>query len=68
MVREGHRAVIFFCVSRSDVTTFAPADEIDPKYGKALREVVAEGVEAMAWSTAVEPRRFELLKPLPIEL
>ena len=68
MVREGHRAVIFFCVSRSDVSTFAPADDIDPAYGKALREVVAEGVEAMAWSTHVEPRRFDLLKPLTIEL
>ena len=68
MVREGHRAVIFFCVSRSDVTTFAPADDIDPAYGKALREVVAHGVDAMAWSTHVEPDRFSLLKPLAIEL
>lgn len=68
MVREGHRAVIFFCVSRSDVTTFAPADDIDPAYGKALREVVAQGVDAMAWSTHVEPDRFSLLKPLAIEL
>ena len=68
MVREGHRAVIFFCVSRSDVTTFAPADDIDPAYGKALREVVAQGMDAMAWSTHVEPDRFSLLKPLAIEL
>jgi len=68
MVREGHRAVIFFCVSRSDVAEFAPADEIDPAYGKALREVVGEGVEALAWSTQVEPNSFRLLKALPIRL
>lgn len=68
MVRDGHRAVMFFCVSRADVTAFAPADEIDPAYGATLREVVAGGVEAIAYSTRVSPDRFELGERLEVRL
>ena len=68
MVREGHRAVMFYCVSRSDVTSFAPADDIDPAYGKVLREVVEEGVEILAYSTVVTPDSFELGKRLRLVL
>ena len=68
MVKEGHRGVIFFCVSRDDVTKFTTADDIDPKYGETLREVLADGVEAMAWTTSVEPDSFELKKALKLQL
>ena len=68
MVREGHRGVIFFCVSRADVSEFGTADEIDPKYGETLREVLAGGVEAMAWTTSVEPDSFELKRALKLRL
>ncbi len=68
MVREGHRAVMFFCVSRGDVTAFAPADEIDPAYGATLRAVLADGVEAVAYSTRVTPDRFELGERLEIRI
>lgn len=49
MVRQGHRAVIFYCVQREDAATVAPADRIDPLYGRTLREVLAQGVEALAY-------------------
>jgi sugar fermentation stimulation protein A len=68
MVAEGHRSVMFFCVSRSDVTSFAPADDIDPAYGETLREAVAAGVELEAWSTVVGPTSFELGKRLRVSL
>lgn len=68
VVAEGHRGVMLFCVSRADVTSFAPADEIDPAYGKTLREVAAAGVELLAYSTKVTPSSFELGEALPIEL
>ena len=48
----GHRAVIFFLVSRDDVRTFAPADDVDPEYGSTLRRVVA-----VASNTLREARR-----------
>lgn len=68
MVAEGHRAVIFFLVSRGDVQAFAPADDIDPAYGATLREVLKAGVEAVAYSTRVEPARIEIDRRLPVRL
>jgi len=68
MVAEGHRAVMFFCVSRGDVKTFSPADEIDSKYGEALRRVADAGVELLAYTTKVAPDSFELGKKLKIVL
>lgn len=64
----GDRAVIFFLVSRGDVESFAPADDIDPEYGAALRRVVQNGVEALAYSAVVEPDSVEVGRPLPIRL
>ena len=64
----GDRSVIFFLVSRGDVEAFAPADDIDPEYGRALRRVVECGVEALAYATAVEPGSLELTRRLPIKL
>lgn len=68
VVEAGDRGVIFFCVSRADVTSFAPADEIDPVYGETLRRVVAAGVEPLAYATQVTPDRFELGERLEIVL
>jgi len=68
MVAEGHRAVIFFHVSRADAQRFAPADDIDPAYGAALREAHARGVEIQAWTTRVTPDEVVLARPLPIVL
>ncbi len=68
MVREGHRAVIFLCISRVDAQVFAPADDIDPEWGAALRRVLKSGVEALAYTTLVEPRRFEIAERLPLRL
>lgn len=65
---EGDRAVIFFLVARDDVERFAPADEIDPEYGKALRRVMNAGVEALAYTTIVKPEKLEIARRLPIEV
>lgn len=67
-VRAGDRAVQFFFVSRGDVARFAPADDIDPAYGRALRAAAEAGVELLAYSARVRPDRLELARRLPIEL
>jgi len=66
MVRQGQRAVIFFCVQRGDVQFVRPADEIDPHYGKTLRFALAAGVEAMAWRARVTPGEIVLECPIPV--
>ena len=67
-VAEGQRAVVFFCVARSDVASFAPADDIDPAFAETLRRGVRQGVEALAYATEVEPDRLELGPRLAVEL
>jgi sugar fermentation stimulation protein A len=64
----GNRAVILFVVQRADCDRMAPADDIDPAYGKALRGAVANGVEALAIRARVTPTRIRCEGPLPVEL
>lgn len=66
MVRQGHRAAIFFCVQRADAAELRPADRIDPVYGRTLREVMAAGVEALAYKADVKLDGISLQTPLPV--
>lgn len=66
--QRGYRAVIFFLVQRGEATEFTPADEIDPEYGRLLREVVAAGVEALAYKTTISPQENRVQQQLPVVL
>ena len=68
MVAAGHRAVLVFCVQRSDVEVVQPADHIDPAYGRALREAMAGGVEVLALGARVTPQGIELARRLAVEV
>lgn len=66
VVRQGHRAVLLFCVQHTGAKAARPADEIDPKYGELLRKAVAGGVSVLAWRTNISPREFLLAEEVPI--
>jgi sugar fermentation stimulation protein A len=66
MVGQGCRAVIFFCVQRNDAREVRPADQIDPVYGNTLREVMARGVEALAYEARVSLDGIVLDRVLPV--
>jgi sugar fermentation stimulation protein A len=68
VVRNGDRGVILFTVQRGDGNAVAPADRIDPEYGRLLREAVANGVEALAYRALVRPEEIRLTGRLPIIL
>ncbi len=68
MVREGHRAVIFFLVNRDDCGSFGPAREIDPAYGEALDRAVAAGVEPLAYRARNTLHASEIDKKLKVVL
>ncbi len=68
VVAGGDRGVILFCVQRGDVTSFRPAAEIDPLYAETLGEVVAAGVETLAWRAQITPAGITLTEPLPVVL
>ena len=60
MVREGHRAVMFFLIQRGDATRFSLARDLDPAYGDAYDAAVKAGVEIMARRCKVTPEGIEL--------
>lgn len=66
--KQGYRAVIFFLIQRGEATEFSPADEIDPEYGRLLREVVAGGVEALAYKAKVTSAENRVGEQIPVIL
>ena len=42
--------------------------DIDPRYRDALEEVMAEGVEVLAWGAQISPAGIELARPRPFTL
>lgn len=63
----GNRAVMCFCVQRDDVSLVRPADEIDPTYGRILRQAIDLGVEAIAYRANVTLTGIELRDRIPVE-
>ncbi len=66
--QQGNRAALLFVVQRADCDTVEPADDIDPEYGKALREAARNGVEVHAVRVRVTARSLTLEGLLPVEL
>ncbi|PNU20569.1 DNA/RNA nuclease SfsA [Geothermobacter hydrogeniphilus] len=67
-LEKGYRAVIFFLIQRGEAESFAPADEIDPEYGRLLRDVVDTGVEVLAYRTCVSETENRIGVRLPVRL
>ncbi len=68
MVHNGDRAALVFCSQRPDPLTLGPADDIDPDYGRLLRQVVADGVEVYAVGCCVTPEAVTVDRILEIDL
>lgn len=66
MVEQGHRAVLFFCVSHTGIQQVSPAEHIDIKYTAALREVIGKGVEVIAYGADITEREIKLIRKLPV--
>ncbi|MGI9274795.1 MAG: DNA/RNA nuclease SfsA [Endozoicomonas sp.] len=66
--QQGGRAVLLFCVQHTGIDRVSPADEIDPVYGKALRQAAVAGVEILAWGADISTDEITLSRPLPVML
>jgi sugar fermentation stimulation protein A len=66
--RGGHGAAAFFAVQRSDATSFAPNDETDPEFGRALRRAQKAGVQVYAYTCRVSTREIALDRSIPVRL
>jgi sugar fermentation stimulation protein A len=67
LIREGFRAMAIFVAQRSDVTSFRPADHIDPDFGQTFRDAVARGVELLCFRAIVTRKGIQLDEKLPVE-
>lgn len=65
---DGGRAAVVFLVHRSDARRFAPADAIDPAYGKALRRAAAAGVMVLPYGAHAGPDGVHVTERLPASL
>jgi sugar fermentation stimulation protein A len=65
VVRQGHGAMLFFCVQHTGAVSFRTADEIDAEYGRLLRDAVKQGVKVVAWKTKITPHEFVLDSAVP---
>nr|BFD58552.1 DNA/RNA nuclease SfsA [Bdellovibrio sp. CKG001]BFD61980.1 DNA/RNA nuclease SfsA [Bdellovibrio sp. HM001] len=69
LMDQGHTAEIVFTVQRHDCGTFAPADDIDPEYGRLLREAHQKGVKISPLVLDLTPESIELSETvLPLKL
>jgi sugar fermentation stimulation protein A len=53
----GHGAEIVFVIQRQDCARFAPAETIDPEYGRLLRVARSAGVTVRAFACEIEPQK-----------
>jgi sugar fermentation stimulation protein A len=68
LMTEGHTAEILFVVQRQDCLRFAPADEIDPEYGRLLRLAKSKGVVVRALACNIDPLSGVTLQATPLFL
>ena len=65
---QGHRAVLLFCVPHEGIERVQAAAAIDPAYTRALDEVVAAGVEVLAYRVSFSEWGMQLDQAIPVLL
>ena len=68
MVREGHRAVMFYLVQRDDADAFTVAADIDPTYAEGLTAAIKAGVEVVAYTCRITPEEIVVTDPVEVRL
>ncbi|MFT2112268.1 DNA/RNA nuclease SfsA [Marinomonas sp. 2405UD68-3] len=68
MVNQGHRAVLLFCASHTGIDDVRPASSIDPSYAEALKEVVALGVEVIAYKAEINEKDIKIVQKIDVFL
>lgn len=65
MVKQGHRAVLFFCVQVNQAKRMEVADKIDPLYAQTLIQALSLGVEVIAWRARLSDKEIVLESAIP---
>lgn len=64
LMAKGHTAELVFTVQRHDCGSFSPADDIDPEYGKLLREAFHQGLVISPFLLDLSPLEVTLSETL----
>ncbi|HCD41617.1 MAG: DNA/RNA nuclease SfsA [Bacillota bacterium] len=67
-VSKGFNASVIFVIQREDAESFSPHDAMDPKFGEALREASASGVDILAYTCCVSREAITLGWQVPVIL
>lgn len=65
VVRQGHRAMLFFCVQVNGAKKMEVAENIDPQYAQTLTEAINAGVEVIAWRAKLSNMEIILDRAIP---
>jgi sugar fermentation stimulation protein A len=65
MTAQGHRAIMFYLVQRTDCYAMTLAADIDPVYRAAFDQATAAGVDVMVQSCTINPKGIWLRNPIP---
>ena len=68
LAKRGARSVLLFLVQRGDCAAVAPADDIDPAYGRTLRAAAAQGVLVRALVARPAAREIAIAGEIPVLL
>ena len=64
--REGYDAWVLFVIQMSDIRYFEPNRATDPDFSETLRQVLQNGVQALAVTCAVTPDTLQTLNLIPV--
>lgn len=67
-VHQGYGGYVLFVIQMSDVKYLHPNDITDPRFGQALREAAAAGVEVLAMDCAITEDAMMIQNPVPVHL
>lgn len=68
MVQNGHEAVLFFLVQRTDADCVSVASDIDAAYAEGMRRAREAGVNVLAYDCRIGPEAISIGKILPVRL
>ena len=68
LVQSGVDAALIFCVQHTGIEPAAPADHIDPEYGRLLREAINAGVKVLAYRVSFTDDSATITTGLPLEV
>ncbi|AWL10863.1 Sugar fermentation stimulation protein like protein [Saliniradius amylolyticus] len=68
VVQAGQRAVLFFCVQHSGISSVKVAEHLDPAYARLFYQALEQGVEVLAYGCDFSPEAVVLNQPVPVNV